>query len=101
MEINTQRLAEAVERTHGGHAKFIESVAVSEAFQGKVVWEGFVSVFELSGHPAAKVAYAWSSPIEGSKKRRYFAVLQGGKIQTPADAVRAAIVAEHRRQPTG
>lgn len=41
-------------------------------------------------------AYAWSSPIEGSDKRRFFAVLQIGGIKSPADAVRAAVVAEHR-----
>jgi len=32
-------------------------------------------------------------------KRRYFAVLQMGPIQSPLDAVRAAIVAEHRAAP--
>jgi hypothetical protein len=51
-------------------------------------------VFDLEGHPNAKRAYAWSSPIEGSDKRRFFAVLQMGAILSPADAVRAAIVAE-------
>ena len=39
---------------------------------------------------------AWSSPIEGSDKRRFFAVLHMGAIKSPADAVRAAIVAEHK-----
>jgi len=98
MNVNNKKLAEAIERTHGGKAVFLESVAVSETFQGLVVWEGFVSVFELSGHPTVKVAYAWSSPIRGSTKRRYFAVLQGEGIQTPTDAVRAAIVAEHQKK---
>jgi hypothetical protein len=32
-------------------------------------------------------------------KRRYFAVLQMGPIQSPLDAVRAAVVAEHRAAP--
>jgi len=35
-------------------------------------------------------------PIEGSDKRRFFAVLHMGAIKSPRDAVRAAIVAEHR-----
>jgi hypothetical protein len=35
-----------------------------------------VQVFDLAGHPTATRAYAWSSPIEGSTKRRFFAVLQ-------------------------
>jgi hypothetical protein len=55
-----------------------------------------VHVYDLTGHPRATRAYAWSSPIEGSDKRRFFAVLHMGAIKSPADAVRAAIVAEHR-----
>ncbi len=41
-------------------------------------------------------AYAWSSPAEGSDKRRSFGVLHMGAIKSPVDAVRAAIVAERR-----
>jgi hypothetical protein len=48
------------------------------------------------GHPTASRAYAWSSPIEGSDKRRFFAVLHQGLVKSPVDAVRAAIVAEQR-----
>jgi hypothetical protein len=60
------------------------------------VWEGVVHVFDLEGHPKATRAYAWSSPIEGSTKRRFFAVLHMGPTKSPVDAVRAAIVAEHK-----
>ena len=67
-----------------------------ETPKGETVWEGVVHVFDLAGHPNAARAYAWSSPIEGSDKRRFFAVLHMGAIRSPADAVRAAIVAEHR-----
>jgi hypothetical protein len=49
-------------------------------------------VFELEGHPSATRAYAWSSPIEGSTKRRVYAVLHVPPVSSPADAVRAAIV---------
>jgi hypothetical protein len=38
----------------------------------------------------------WSSPIEGSDKRRFYAVLHLGGIRSPLDAVRAAIVAERK-----
>jgi hypothetical protein len=50
------------------------------------------------GIPWAHRAYAWSSPIEGSDKRRFFAVLHQGAIKSTIEAVRAAIVAEHRRK---
>ena len=67
-----------------------------EIFEGKTVWEGVVHVFDLAGHPTATRAYAWSSPIEGSTKRRFVAVLHTARINSPLEAVRAAIVAEHR-----
>jgi hypothetical protein len=56
--------------------------------------EGVVHVFDLEGHSRATRAYAWSSPVEGSDKRRFYAVLHLGGIRSPLDAVRAAIIAE-------
>jgi hypothetical protein len=81
---------------HGGTATLSQSVPVHETFEGKTVWEGAVHVFDLTGHPKATRAYAWSSPIEGSAKRRFFAVLHQPPVDSPQAAVRAAIVAEHR-----
>jgi hypothetical protein len=51
----------------------------------------------LADHPTATRAYAWSSPIEGGTKRRFFAVLHTARINPPIEAVRAAIVAENRQ----
>ena len=96
MKETKNELRAAVERTHGGRACFREVAPVSEAFNGHLVWEGIVYVFELEGHPSATRAYAWYSPVEGSDKRRFYAVLHLGGIRSPLDAVRAAIVAEHR-----
>jgi hypothetical protein len=94
---NPDQLREAVERMHGGSATFTQSVPVRETFEGNVVWEGVVHVFELAGHPTAARAYAWSSPIEGSSRRRFFAVLHQSPVDSPQAAVRAAIVAENRQ----
>jgi hypothetical protein len=55
-----------------------------------------VHVFDVTGHPKATRAYAWSARIEGGDKRRFFAVLHQGGIKSPADAVRVAIVQERR-----
>jgi hypothetical protein len=71
-----------------------------EVYKGEKVWQGVVHVFDLEGHPKA-THYAWSSPIEGNDKRRFFAVLQMGAIKSPRDAVRAAIVAEHKAKSAG
>lgn len=95
-EVGAEQLKHAVERQHGVRAKLAQTVPVREEFRGLPVWEGTVQVFDLEGHPSATRAYAWSSPIEGSTVRRFFAVLHTGAIKSPLDAVRAAIVAEHR-----
>lgn len=89
-------LITAIEVQHGGRATLVQSVPVKETHNGQTIWEGVVHVFDLAGHPKATRAYAWSSPIDGSDKRRFFAVLQTGGIKTPQDAVQAAIVAEHK-----
>jgi hypothetical protein len=96
-EVSTNELKHAVEAQHGCTATLIQSVSVNETFDGKTVWDGIVHVFNLSGHPKATSAYAWSSPIEGSDKRRFFAVLHQGPVRSPVEAVRAAIVAEAKQ----
>ncbi len=99
IEVASSELMKAVESQHGGTATLAQTVPVREVFIGRPVWEGVVHVFDLAGHPKATRAYAWSSPMKGSNKRRFFAVLQMGGIKTPKDAVRAAIAAEHRAKP--
>jgi hypothetical protein len=95
-EITVRQLKRAVEDQHGCTASLVQAVPVKETFEGKTVWEGIVHVFRIHGHPKANTAYAWSSPIEGSDKRRFFAVLHVPPITSPVEAVRAAIVAEQK-----
>lgn len=99
MDVSADQLKQAVEGQHGGTAVLVDALPVKEVFDGKTVWEGVVHVFDLDGHPSATRAYAWSSPVEGSSKRRFFAVLHLGGIRSPLEAVRAAIVAERRGKP--
>ena len=90
--VELAELRKAVERLHGGGARLVQSVAVSESFDGKSVWDGVVHIFELNGHPTASRAYAWSSPIEGSSERQFFAVLNIPPITSPVEAVRASVM---------
>jgi hypothetical protein len=90
-----------VESQHFCYATLAQTAPVRETFKGQPVWEGVVHVFDLEGHSQATRAYAWSSAIEGSDKRRFYAVLGIGPIKTPLDAMRAAIVAERRRDSQG
>ncbi len=96
IDVDSQQLQRAVETQHHCKAHLAQSVPVRERHGDATVWEGVVRVFDLTGHPKATRAYAWSSPIEGSDKRRFFAVLHLPPVTSPVEAVRAAIVAEHR-----
>jgi hypothetical protein len=98
MDVSVDQLKQAVEGQDGRKAVLSAVEPVKEVWEGKTVWEGVVHVFDLEGHPKATRAYAWSSPVEGSDKRRFYAVLHLGGIRSPLDAVRAAIVAERQQR---
>ncbi len=93
-----RELQNAIESQHSSKASFVEVVPVSEFFEGKKVWEGAVHVFSLTGHSTARTAYAWSAAVDGSTKRRYYAVLGIPPINSAQNAVRAAIVQEYREK---
>jgi hypothetical protein len=85
----------AILKLHGAQAKHVESVPVRETFQGQVVWDGTVEVFDLTGHATAGRAYAWSHEAD-SGGRRFVAVVHTPPVDSPLKAVRAALVQEHR-----
>lgn len=91
IEVADGELRSAVEQMHHCTAWLAQSVPVTETHNGATVWEGVVHVFNLEGHPTASIAYAWSSPIEGSNKRRFFAVLHLGAVTGPVEAVRKPV----------
>ena len=90
-----KRLAKAIKDLHGCEAQHVESVPVKELFRGEVAWEGVVEVFAISGHPRATFCYAWSH-LEGDKdeRTRFFAVLGMPPVNSPLDAVHAAIASQ-------
>ena len=96
MEVKSSELKKAVENLHHCLAKLRHKAEVIEKFENHTVWEGTVHIFDIEGHPDTDTCYAWSSPIEGSDKRRFYAVLKVPPIDTPEAAVRASIVAEYK-----
>ncbi len=92
-EVSPSELKKAVESQHGGTATFVQVVPVHEKHGDETVWDGVLHVFDLADHPYANRAYAWSYERDDGK-RRFFAVLHNGAVDSPAKAVRAAIVAE-------
>jgi hypothetical protein len=95
-EAGNEALREAIKHTHGVEATLLESVPVKEVFQGHVVWDGEVQVFEMVDHPTAKRAFAWSYATEGAR-RRFYTVLAAGPVTDAVTAVRAAIASDARR----
>lgn len=98
-EVSIDALQEAIRHTHGCESRFVETVPVTERFQGQTVWEGKVQVFDLIAHPTATRCYAWSYLIGDTERRRIVAVLHEGPVDSAQAAVRAAIIAENRDQP--
>jgi hypothetical protein len=96
-ETSIEALQKAILDLHGCKATWIKSILVKEVFEGETVWEGMVQVFEVD-HPKSKLCYAWSYGLDKSKKRRFFAVLHQGIIDSPKNAVKAAITKEFRER---
>ncbi len=87
----------AVETQHKCRAVHRGIIHVREEYEGEAVWDGNVYVFDLTDHPTAGVAYGWSDPVPGTDRRRFYAVLHSGPVDSPEKAVRAAIVSEYRQ----
>ena len=93
-EVTPDQLQAAVESMHNCRAVLAAVTEVHERFGDETIWHGVVHTFNVTGNPVASVCYAWSSPVEGSERRRFFAVLGKPPVLSPADAVRAAIASE-------
>lgn len=84
---------------HNCGAVWRETVPVHEVFRGKTAWQGDVEVFDLTGHPKAKRAYAWSH-LDGPNDERtqFVAVLEVPPVTNAQTAVKAVIVAEAKKR---
>ncbi len=89
-ELPNKTFQKAIQATHGCRSERIDTVHIVETFKGETVWEGYVLIFELIGHPTATTAYAWSVD------QQVTAVLHEGPVDSPRAAVRAAIVTDSR-----
>ncbi len=92
-----RKVRDAIHQMHGCVAVYRVTVPVEESFNGQVVWSGEVLVFDLVGHPKAKVCYAWAhADGKGDTETRYVAVLHVPPIDSPRKAVQAAIVSQFK-----
>jgi hypothetical protein len=78
---------------HNCAAVHRDTVPVHEVFRGGTVWKGDVEVYDLTGHPKAKRAYAWShSDGKNDERERFVAVLEIPPVVSAETAVRVQIV---------
>jgi len=89
-EVVPSELKKAVESQHGGFAHFVQFVPVHEQHCGETVWNGTVAVFDLKSSPSGcDCAYEMDDG-----RRMFFSVLHPGPIDSPAAAIKAAMLAE-------
>jgi hypothetical protein len=94
-----ERLQLAVEHLHKCKAVHSATVSVHEVFRGQTVWQGDVEVFDLTDHPKAKRAYAWSH-LDGKRdqRERFVAVLEIPPVKSAETAVRVQIVKDAKQR---
>lgn len=93
------RVEVAVSQLANCGATYRETAPVKEVFRGQTVWEGEVEVFDLSGHPKAKHAYAWShSEGQDDEGERFVVVLEIPPVTSALTAVRASIMFDAKRR---
>src|ERR1700693_834313 len=85
---------EAIRAMHGCDSKHVESVPITEQFEGKTAWQGTVEVFDLIEHPEARRAYAWT--YRDGDQNKTIAVLDLPPVVSPRSAVKVAIAAKGR-----
>jgi hypothetical protein len=94
-----EELQDVIRKLHGAEATHVETVPVVETFNGQMVWEGEVEVFDLLDHPTASRIYAWSHDTDDpSNPRRHVTVLHLPPAITPRKAVQVSIASDFREQ---
>lgn len=88
-------LQDAIRKAVGCDSSHVESVDVTEMFQGQAVWEGTVEVFDLIGDAKTPRCYAWNYRQDDGTTR-YMMIFHVPPVDSPRKAVQAAIAAENR-----
>ena len=75
---------------HNCRPSHFGSEKVIETHDSKEIWSGDVEIFQIEGHPEANVAYGWAWK-DGNEEIQYIGILRVPPVESPQDAVRAAI----------
>ena len=96
IEAPIKALIEAIRNLHSCKAIWVESVPREKDLSRGYCLGGGSPGLGLRGILTASRCYAWSYVVDDSGKRKFFAVLHQGPVDSPLNAGRAAIVAETR-----
>jgi hypothetical protein len=91
-----ERLTKAIEDLHGVSGIHLGTEHITKTFKGQTVWDGDVEIFTITGHPEARMCYAWS--YEDGSVGHFAAILGLPPVRTAHDAVRVYVAGEIRKQ---
>ena len=92
-------LQTAIRELHGCVATHVETVSITERFQGQTVWDGRVEVFQVPEHPKADKIYAWGySESDDKPDMKAVTVLAMPPINNPRKAVQAYVASQYRKE---
>jgi len=93
-----EKLRSVILHRHACESSWVESLPVHDVFRDQVIWQGFVEVFSLSGHPKARTAYAWiDHEGQDGARERVETVLEIPPVDSAQSAVWASIMADSMR----
>lgn len=90
-----EKIKEAIERKAHCLVKYLHTQPLRLVNDGQITWKGTVEVFQLDGHPEAKIAFGWGIPID-ENKTEYITVIGRPPLETPILAVKAYLASKDR-----
>jgi hypothetical protein len=93
-----EKLRDVIFQRHACESSWVESLPVHDVFRDQIIWDGFVEVFNLSGHPKARIVYAWIDQEERPDTRELVETVLGiPPVDSPLSAVWASTTADFMR----
>ena len=85
-----ENLGKAIAAMHECRCEHFGTEHVREKHDGQLIWEGDVEIFQLDGHPEAKIAYGWGWRGEDGSVD-YIGILSLPPIKSAKESVQAAL----------
>lgn len=90
-----EKIKEAIERKALCQVKYLNTQPLRLVADGLITWKGKVEVFQLDGHPEARIAFGWGVPT-AENKMEYITVIGRPPLDTPIQAVKAYLASKDR-----